>query len=174
MSNLITFCKILICLIALGTCGCAGPTQYRPSEDGTGYSDRQIGEDRYWVSYTANSFTRYRKLKQYLLYRSAQITLESNHERFVVVDKNTAPADFPDYVDEGSKSYRHHDFEHHHLWFGNRLFSDEFSALSSRSLTRNAAAIMIIVFSGKESPAEGRVYVAREVIELVGPSVVHP
>ncbi len=167
-------CKNLIFILLVGISGCAGPTHYRPSEDGTGYSDSQIGGDRYWVSYTANSITSYRKLEQYNLYRSAQITLESGQESFVVMDKNSAPADFPDYVDAGSRFYRHHDFEHHHLWFGDRVFSDEFSALNSKSLTRNAAAIMITVFSGIDPPVEGKVYQAREVIELFGPSVVRP
>ena len=174
MPHLLKFYQHLILGTVIGVIGCAGPTQYRPSENGSGYSDRQIGENRYWVSYTANSFTRYRTLKQYLLYRSAQITLESGHKKFVVIDKDSATANFPDYVDERSKSYRHHDFEHHHLWFGDRIFSDEFSALNSRSLTRNAAAIMILVFTGTEPPLKGKVYEAREVIELLGPSVIHP
>lgn len=163
-----------ILAIASGVSGCATPTSYHPQTDGIGYSNKQISKDQYWISYTANSFTKKQTLKEYLLYRAAQLTLETDHKSFVVINGDPAPSDFPDYIENERKYYRHHDFQHHHLWFGDGISSDEFSAVPSRTLTRNAAAIMIRVFSGAEPPEEGRVYIAREVIELLGNSVTHP
>lgn len=163
-----------ILVMATGISGCAATTPFHPLADGTGYSSRQISEDQYWISYTANSFTTEKTLKKYLLYRAAQLALETDHENFVVINSDPAPSGIPDYVENDRKYYRHHDFQHHHLWFGDGISSDEFSTVPSRSLTQNAEAIMIRVFSGVEPPEEGRVYIAKEVIELLGNSVTHP
>ncbi len=161
-------------IVFLLVTGCASPTSYHPSLEGTGYSDYKISDDRYQVSYTANSFTNRKKVSQYLIYRAAQLALESNKENFVVLDHNGQDFSLPDYA-RGGETYRHHYFEHHHLWFGDdRLSTEELSTPTLEPLARYTASINIMLYSGGEPPVEGKAYNAREVIEVLGNSIVRP
>jgi hypothetical protein len=169
-----SLCRVFILFIVMAG-GCAGPTSYHPRLEGTGYSDYKIAEDHYQVSYTANSLTTRKKVAQYLIYRAAQIALESNKEYFVVLVNGDEEFTLPDYA-RGSASYRHHNFEHHHLWFGDSgVSSEELSAPTLKPLARYTATIDIVLYSGGEPLVEeGKVYNAREVIDVLGNAVVHP
>jgi hypothetical protein len=154
--------------------GCAGPTPYHPSLEGTGYTDYKISDDRYQVSYTANSLTNRSKVGQYLIYRAAQIALESNRETFVVLGQEAQDFSLPDYA-RGSDTYRHHYFEHHHLWFGDdRASTEELSTPTLEPLARYTASITIVLYSEAVPPVEGKTYNAREVIEVLGNAIVRP
>ena len=168
------FPLIQVLIVVFFVNGCAGPTQYHPSLEGTGYSDYKISEDRYRVSYTANSLTNRKKVTQYLIYRAAQIALESKKENFVVLDQSDQHFSLPDYA-QGGETYRHHYFEHHHLWFGDDMVAtEELSTPTLEPLARYTASIDIMLYSQGEPPAEGKAYNAREVIEVLGNTIVRP
>lgn len=153
---------------------CAGPTHYHPSLEGTGYSDHKLSDDRYRVSFTANSLTNRNKVGQFLIYRAAQIALESNKENFVVLDQDGQDFSLPDYA-RGSKTYRHHYFEHHHLWFGDdKTPTEELATPTLEPLARYTATITIMLYSEGDPPVEGKAYNAREVIEVLGNTIVRP
>lgn len=164
--------QVIIALLFIA--GCAGPTSYHPRLEGTGYSDYQVAEDHYQVSYTANSLTSRNKIAQYLLYRAAQIALESSREYFVVLGQDDQDLGLPDYA-RSSETYRHHDFEHHHLWFADEgVSTEEFSTPTLKPWARYTTTIDIMLYSAEELPVEGKVYKAREVIDVLGNTVVHP
>jgi hypothetical protein len=75
-----------LCLLA----ACAGgPTPYQQARDGYGYSDQQIEDNRYRVSFAGNSATSRQTVEDYLLYRAAELTVQTGHDYFEVVDRNT-------------------------------------------------------------------------------------
>jgi hypothetical protein len=170
--------RYLVLTSALLVAACAGPTRYHPrTQDGAGYSQVQLKPNQYEVSYTANFLTRRTKVKQFLLYRAAEIALETHHDNFIVLDKDSALGDLPASREEQGLRYRHHDFEHHHLWFGEGISSEEFetSTLSFSPTELYTASIMILVYSHADQPtATGKPFNARNVIELLGPSVSRP
>ena len=78
--------------IAAATClaACATPTPYQAAEDGRqGYAQTQIETNRFRVSFRGNSLTDRETTENYLLYRAAELTLESGYDYFTVVTRAT-------------------------------------------------------------------------------------
>lgn len=72
---------------------CAMPTPYAPATgqgfDRAGYADEEIEPDRFRISFSGNSLTSRETVERYLLYRSAQLTLERGYDYFVLVNRDT-------------------------------------------------------------------------------------
>ena len=66
-----------------------GPTPYQEERDGYGYSEQQIEENRYRVSFAGNAATSRQTVEDYLLYRAAELSVQTGHDWFEVVDRNT-------------------------------------------------------------------------------------
>jgi hypothetical protein len=87
----------IIGAVALGllaaACTTATPYQpYRPHSAGGihgGYSDQQLAPDRYLVRFHGNSLTSRQRVEAYMLYRAAELTLDSGFDWFTVLDRNT-------------------------------------------------------------------------------------
>ena len=78
-------------VLGLLLAGCASaPTPYQAAQGGFGYSEQQIEENRYRVSFAGNSATTRQTVEDYLLYRAAELTVQTGHDWFQVVDRNTA------------------------------------------------------------------------------------
>lgn len=155
-------------LLAFVILGCT-PTSYHSTSMGTGYSDRKLDGNCYEISYTANAMTSRQKVKHYLLYRAAEITLDTGNKKFVVLEQHPGRGRLEGvkYGDEG----KHYEFEHHHLWFDDQNVSQEYSTTTYQPLSRYTATATFQSFSGAEPPVDGRVFDARELIELLGPAV---
>jgi hypothetical protein len=78
----------LLTLLVLAGCA-AQPTPYQPATNGYGFSDQQIEADRFRVTFAGNGDTPLDTVRNYMLYRAAEVTVESGHDYFVVVDQNT-------------------------------------------------------------------------------------
>jgi len=78
---------ILAGLLALAAC--SHPTPYQAEQDGRGFSDRAIEEDRYRVTFAGNFLTTRETVEDYLLFRAAEVTLQRGYDYFLVVDKDT-------------------------------------------------------------------------------------
>lgn len=75
-------------LAALGLAACTtSPTPYQPEADRYGYSQQQIEDDRYRITFAGNSATPREVVQNYMLFRAAEVTLESGHDYFTVVDQ---------------------------------------------------------------------------------------
>ncbi|HEX6111455.1 MAG TPA: hypothetical protein VFZ10_04050 [Geminicoccaceae bacterium] len=80
----------LALVLGLLLAACAGaPTPYQQARDGFGYSEQQIEENRYRVSFAGNSATTRQTVEDYLLYRAAELTVQTGHDWFQVVERNT-------------------------------------------------------------------------------------
>jgi hypothetical protein len=80
----------VVAVLGLLLAACAGgPTPYQQARDGYGYSEQRIEENRYRVSFAGNSATSRQTVEDYLLYRGAELTVQTGHDWFEVVHRNT-------------------------------------------------------------------------------------
>src|ERR1700754_1102037 len=88
--------RILAIAAALALSACATTPTYTPaaSQGGAGYSERQIGSNRYFVTYRAPSGADQSLLYDYALLRAADITLENGRNWFWV-DRRTFDGEGP-------------------------------------------------------------------------------
>jgi hypothetical protein len=77
-------------VLGLLIAACAGgPTPYQQAQDGYGYSEQRFEENRYRVSFAGNSATSRQTVEDFLLYRAAELTVQTGHDWFEVVHRNT-------------------------------------------------------------------------------------
>ncbi len=74
---------------ALAACS-AGPTPYQPAAGyDRGYSEQKIESDRYRISFKGNSMTERDTVENYLLFRAAELTMQSGYDTFTIVNRDT-------------------------------------------------------------------------------------
>lgn len=76
----------------LGLAGCVTkPAPYAPktAESSTGYTDQQLTQNRYRITFTGNSVTSRQTVENYLLLRSAEVTLHAGYQYFMFDTRNT-------------------------------------------------------------------------------------
>jgi hypothetical protein len=80
--------------LALGLSACETATPYQPLAKGTatsgGFTDQRLDNNHYRVTFTGNTVTSRETVETYLLYRAAQVTVESGYDWFETVDRHTA------------------------------------------------------------------------------------
>lgn len=80
----------IVSSLGLAACASYGPTPYQPSVNGErGYSETKIETDRYRISFKGNSLTDKETVETYLLYRAAELTLQSGFDTFTVAHRDT-------------------------------------------------------------------------------------
>lgn len=74
-----------------GLAGCTQPAMYRPRVSGmsTGYTDRQLTENRFRVTYTGNTTTPRSTVENFLLLRAAEVTRAAGFSDFAFDTRNT-------------------------------------------------------------------------------------
>lgn len=74
---------------ALGACS-SGPTPYQPAAGyDRGYTEQKIENERYRISFKGNSMTERDTVENYLLYRAAELTMQSGYDTFTIVNRDT-------------------------------------------------------------------------------------
>ena len=148
---------------------CTTPTPYGPALDGKGYSQQQLEDKRYRVSFSGNSLTPRETVENYLLYRAAEITLESGNDHFRIVDQDV----------DAETRYRStisgigHGF--YPFWYRSRSFvGSGFATTTARPITSYQAFANIVVLDGGQAAEDDRLYDARDVIDKLGPTIVRP
>ncbi len=76
--------KLAIALAFFLLAGCA--TTYQPKSFTGGYSETQLGENIFQVSFRGNGYTSRERASDFNLLRSAELTLERGFRYFVIVD----------------------------------------------------------------------------------------
>ena len=77
---------ILPVALALAACT-TSPTPYQPQADRYGFSEQRLEDNRYRITFAGNSATPREVVQNYMLFRAAEVTLESGHDYFTVVDQ---------------------------------------------------------------------------------------
>lgn len=84
----VPFVTVFVVLGALA--GCVSPAPYAPRNSGpTGYTDQQLSTTRWRVTFTGNSATPRQTVENYLLLRSAEVTLHAGYEWFLIDIRDT-------------------------------------------------------------------------------------
>lgn len=70
---------------------CASQTPYKPAEErgDFGYTQTQLSENRYRVTFTGNDLTPKGTVKDYALLRAAELTLQQGYDWFTLVKRET-------------------------------------------------------------------------------------
>lgn len=151
---------------ALVLAGCQTATTYHPSEGpgGVGYSDEQLAGNRYRVTFTGNSATPRETVEDYLLLRSAEVTLKADHRYFLFDTRDTK-----------TKTTYHSDFVGWPGWPGRGwywhswAFGPEDMGMDTTPVTRYQAYAEIVLLSDDQAKSEPRAVNAQEVLDHIGP-----
>jgi len=153
--------------VALVLSACASATPYAPTDGRFGYSEQQIEQDRYRVTFRGNLSTPRESVENYLLYRAAELTVQQGYDYFLMTEQDT----------EADITYRSRPIFHAGYAHGSRGFpyyAYGFSWVHDDTTMeqRRYEAIAYIVMRQGEKPADDPVaYDAREVMENLGPLV---
>lgn len=98
MKTFLRFTLVLSCILLL--LGCAAT--YGPMNAHGGYTQKQINENTFEVSFEGNQYNTLEQVRTYLLYRCAELTLEQGLTYFLIV-QDLSYSDLPDkeFVDTG-------------------------------------------------------------------------
>ncbi|WP_394647649.1 CC0125/CC1285 family lipoprotein [uncultured Sphingomonas sp.] len=176
---------------------CATETAYRPATGSgfyrTGYSDIRIEPNRFRVTFAGNTVTDRDVVERYLLFRSAELTLQNGYDYFVMADRDT---------DRQARTYSTPGFGGGWgpgfgafgggLWgprwgfygrgFGYRAW-DPFwggpwggwgGGQDIRTVDRYEASAEIVMFKGTPERGNVRAFNARAVVDSIGPTIRLP
>jgi len=148
--------------VLLAATACAAPTPYQSEVDGFGYAEQQIESNRYRVSFAGNSLTPRTTVQNYLLYRAAELTLQSGNDYFTVVDQDVERSTRyygQGYSSRGAGAYR----------------DDFFTSSSGRGMGRSTVTAFpideyvaqadIVMLKGEKPPSDVNAYDARDVLQ---------
>lgn len=173
--------------LALG--GCMTATPYQPAtgtgQYRTGYSDEQIEENRFRVSFAGNTLTSRETVERYLLYRAAELTVQRGYDYFILTDRDT---------ERRSETYRTPGAYGPGPWGGwspywrfyrprwgwrsyDPFFDDPFwndRGWDYRTVNRYEAVAEIVMGRGPKPTDNLRAFDAREVLARLGPQIQQP
>jgi hypothetical protein len=151
------------------------PTPYQPAVDttdfwggataGYGYSEQEIEDNRYRVTFAGNDHTKADTVQNYLLYRAAELTLNHEYDYFTVVDRNFdrstrysgSTYESPGYVTKTKK--------------GDYVSEPGFSSYSADPIDEYTASADIVMFKGEKPASDARAYDARSVLRNLDPTI---
>lgn len=167
-TNSKTYVAAFAGLALIGLAACATPAAYGPKTDGsvTGYTDQQLASNRYRVTFSGNSVTPRATVEDYLLYRAAQVTLDSGFAGFAFDNRDTKAKttyfssfdDFPHWPGFRGGWYWH-------SW----AFDNE---VQTQATTRYEAYAEIVMLNADQLHADPHALDAKDVIAHLGPRVV--
>ena len=146
----------------LAGCG-GGPTPYQPASDRYGYSEQQIEDNRYRVTFAGNDLTPADTVQNYLLYRAAEITLDRDYDYFTMVDRNLDRS--TTYWGSGPTTYLGTGFGR-----GSGGFVG-FGTSTARPIDSYTAYADVVMFRGEKPVDDVNAYDAREVLRRLDPTI---
>jgi hypothetical protein len=145
--------------------GCQTATPYHPSDrpGAAGYSDEQLAGNRYRVTFTGNSATRRDMVENFLLLRSAEVTLKAGYRFFLFDTRDTK-----------SETTYHSDFAGWPGWPGRGWYWHSWpygplGRFDSFPTTSYEAYAEIVLLTDDQAKSEPRAANAQEVIDHIGP-----
>jgi hypothetical protein len=169
--------------LAAGLAACATPTPYQPNIGGQhasgGYSEVLVEPDRWRVTFAGNTLTSRETVESYLLYRSAELTLQQGYDWFSTVDRSTMRSSYS-YVDPTfyggwwGPSWRFHS----HGWGGWGPYWGGYWGgpwgYDVRTYDKFEATAEIQMHKGPKPQADPRAFDARAVIASLRPRIQYP
>lgn len=178
--------------LAAGLAACATPTPYQPNIRGQatsgGYSEMRLEENRYRVNFAGNSLTSRETVEGYLLYRAAELTVQSGYDWFSILDRQT-DRDARTYVEPDpfynpwygpSYSYWRPSWRYYGRGYGWRTWDPFFGGpfwanrVDVRTVERFEASAEIVMGRGPKPAADVRAFDARAVMDNLRPRIQYP
>lgn len=149
---------------ALAGCAVQQTTPYQPlNPDGTGYSEQRIEANRYRVTFTGNSLTAREEVENYMLFRIAELTLDSGYDYFILSNSDTEART---YYLQSMTGYNSAD-----PFYGCFWPHSAFSFGTSTPITNYKAQAYVVMFKGSKPDSDINAFNAREVHERLSPLV---
>jgi hypothetical protein len=176
---------LAVSLLALASC--ATPTPYQPLGSGSsrasgGYSDQEITQNRFRVTFVGNTLTSRQTVENYLLYRAAELTLQQGYDSFTIVDRAT-DRDVQTRISRdpafaGPYGWWRPSWRYYGLgvwrtwdpWYGDPFWADNIDISTVTSYEATAE----IVMSKGTTPNDKTTFDARQVIAALGPTIRRP
>lgn len=157
----------LACLLMLAACA-EEPPYFGPIGDGhpTGYSDQQIDQNRYRVTYVGDSQTPRATVENFLLLRAAQVSLRAGYPDFTFDNRDTK-TDTRYYSAFGGWPGWH---GYGHYWWGPG-FGDDVDTIP---VTRYEAYAEIVLLTDDQARKDPKALNAQSVIDHLSPLVAPP
>ncbi len=174
------------------TTACVTESTYGPATgrgfERSGYSDRQIEENRFQVSFSGNSYTSRDTVEKYLLYRAAELTVQRGFDYFILADRDvdkksrtyTTPGIGGGYGYGFGGGYWGPSWRYRGRGFGWRswdpFWGDPFfdRGIDVNTIDKYEANAEIVVGRGPKPASNIKAFDAHEVIRNLGPSIVTP
>jgi hypothetical protein len=171
--------KLMLAAVAGLLAACATATPYQPAPSGAasgsyGFSEQQIENNRVRITFRGNTVTDRETVETYLLYRAAEVTLQSGRDYFIVANRDTEEHSRL----QGAGHYPR--FWYDYWYFSPRRgwspWYDPFWAEPSsyREVTRYEAVAEIAMFSGQKPASDPNAFDAREVQANLQGRIVRP
>ncbi|MEZ5933730.1 MAG: hypothetical protein R3F54_17620 [Alphaproteobacteria bacterium] len=148
---------------------CAVETPYQPSEGARyGYSDQQIEENRYRVTFSGNPSTPRETVQNYLLYRAAELTVQSGFDYFTMVDQDVERSTryySQGYVDD----FGYYDFPYRRNY--RRFYRPSFYSTNAYPVTEYASIADIVMGEGEKPADDPSAYDALDVLQRLQPLI---
>jgi hypothetical protein len=158
--------QVLAIALALSACATVNPYHPAASAGGYGYSDQRLEQDRYRITFRGDSATKRAQVEDYLLFRSAEVTLQSGYDYFVITnrametDRRTDPEWFGPYGGPYMFPYSYYSPR-----WGWRPYYDPFwrDPVYFREVTRYETTAEIVMHKGAKPPGDANAFDARQV-----------
>lgn len=160
--------------VALTACATATPYQAAAPNERYGFQEQRIENNRVRITFRGNTLTDRETVETYLLYRAAEVTLESGNDYFIVSDRDT----------EGHSRLQRDPldsrFAFDYWYFSPRRgwspWYDPFwsEPASYREVTRYEAVAEIAMFDGAKPANDPNAFDAREVQANLAGRIVRP
>jgi hypothetical protein len=153
--------------LALALClsACATTNPYHPSaaSGGYGYSDQRLEQDRYRITFRGDSATDRSQVQDYLLFRAAEVTLQSGFDYFVITNRAMDTDRQTDAYPYGGR-FMFPTYYYSPRW-GWRPFYDPFwdDPFYVREVTRYQATAEIVMHKGAKPAGDANAFDARQV-----------
>jgi len=166
---------VVLAAAALLLSACATATPYQPATGNYGFQEQRIEANRVRITFRGNSLTDRDTVETYLLFRAAEVTLESGKDYFIVANRDTEEHSTLQGV--GARGPR---FAFDYWYFSPRRgwspWYDPFwdTPTSYREITRYEAIAEIAMFNGQKPADDPNAFDAREVQANLQGRIVRP
>ncbi len=155
---------------------CATATPYQPTETaGYGFQEQTIESNRVRITFRGNSLTDRETVETYLLYRAAEVTLQSGKDYFVIADRDTEEHSRLQEDGFGRGRYGFAYYAYRPRWGWSPWYDPFWDEPSRyREVTRYEAIAEIAMFNGRKPANDANAFDAREVQANLQGRVVRP
>jgi len=164
--------SILAAAVLLGLAACATQPVYGPKGPGqsAGYTDEQLAANRYRVTYTGSAATDRETVEDFLLYRSAEVTLKAGFTHFQFDTRDTKA--HTTYYSSFAGGWPGWPYHRYYGWYWHSWpFPDEDVMVTP--ITRYEAYAEIVMLTDDEAKGNPQAMDAHDVMDHLGPKV-HP